>query len=128
MRTYIAAAFESRDRLYPWVEKLRQLKHEIVSSWLDERSDVTYDQITEAYRQACGVIDSGELKTATLFILDTGDVNARGGREVEFGQALAFGIPTILIGPLRNVFHRLAWKHFNDWEDAIKFLQKLHRD
>ena len=56
-----------------------------------------------------------ELSEADFLILDTLDETRTGGREVEFGHALAWGIPVIRVGPARNLFHHRARRVYNAW-------------
>lgn len=47
----------------------------------------------------------------------------RGGRHVEFGYALSYGIKTILIGPRENVFTALPEvHHFDTWDDYLAWM------
>jgi hypothetical protein len=46
--------------------------------------------------------------------------NGRGGRHVEFGLALAFGIQCIVVGPREHVFHCLpSVRHYPDWDSLV---------
>mgnify|MGYP003393214583 FL=1 len=127
MKIYIAGFYDTRKRLYPYRDALEAAGHVITSHWLREAPDAAYATVTEGYRTACGLEDIGDVKAAELFILDTIDVTPRGGREFEAGFALAHGIPIILVGPMRNVFHRLVWRHFETWEEALTFLKDVKR-
>ena len=47
-----------------------------------------------------------------------------GGRHVEFGWALALGIPTIIVGKRSNIFHHLDTVHVvTSVQEAIAWLQ-----
>lgn len=120
---YIAGFFDTRDRLIPWRDELRKRGYQVLSSWLDE-GNVSYAGVDDEYRRRCAVRDLREVRLCEVFVLDTIDETPRGGREVEFGIALARGITTYVVGPRRNVFHYLADRQFNSWEDFLAFLNE----
>ena len=96
-------------------DHVQALGHTVIGTWLDEEGSETptpQDALSYAVR------DLGEVRTADLLILDTLDVNERGGREVEYGAAFAWGIPTVRVGPARNVFHQLQ-KEYPDWDTLL---------
>lgn len=116
-RVYIAGRFTAQARLRYEAVALKMLDPEInvVSSWLwSEESDVGYsdEQALEWAKRDCR-----EVGTADVLIVDTIDESTTGGREVEFGMAGAWGIRTVVIGPLRNVFHQLASEHYDTWDE-----------
>ncbi len=124
-RLYLAGYFDTRARLLPWRDALRAQGYEVTSRWLDESKDVTYATVDEAYRLACALRDCDDVRHAEALIVDTFDVSERGGREFEAGLAYALGIPLFIVGPFRNVFHRLALRHFEDWEACLRFFRLL---
>lgn len=55
---------------------------------------------------------------------------ARGGRHVEVGLAMAWGIPVYVVGPRENVFHHLTPEratilHFDTWAEVLERLVDL---
>ncbi len=117
--------------MYPYRDALETVGHTVTSRWLREREEATYANVTEQYRLACALDDIHDVRSSELVVLDTFDVTPRGGREFEMGVAITLGIPVIVVGPFRNVFHRLAWKHFegdNAWTDVVNFLKNVKRD
>lgn len=118
MRVYIAGRFTGQARIRSEAVALKMLdpEVEVVSSWLwseePDNGDYSEEQAKEWAKRDCR-----EVGTADLLILDTLDDSNTGGREVEFGLAGAWGTTTVIIGPYRNVFHRLANEHFDNWED-----------
>lgn len=126
VRIYIAAFFDSRPRIREEVQKLDAMGHSVVASWVyREPAEATYGGSTEGYLTCCALRDLREIRTADLLILDTLDSIHRGGREVELGYALGCGVPFIVVGPQRNVFHRLAQAQFESWDEAQKWLSEL---
>lgn len=125
MKIYIASFFDTRERLRPIRDRLWKLGHEVVSSWIDEAPRVEGMTEDEFFRKTA-IKDLAEVKQADLLIVDTLDVSPRGGggREVEYGFALGHFQTklTYHVGPIRNIFHWLADKHFDTWEDCLAFL------
>ena len=68
--------------------------------------------------------DVKEVNHSDLMLLDTWDESPRGGREFEFGYAYQMGIPVWVVGPMRNVFHRLADIRFAEWWEVIQVLEE----
>lgn len=126
MKIYIASFFDTRERLRPHRDALWKMGHEVVSSWLDEVAKPAHMSKDEFWRKLA-FKDLAEVRAADMLIIDTLDVSPRGGREVEFGFALgAFaGKTTVLVGPVRNVFHELADYKFEDWDTALELLDSL---
>ena len=124
MRIYIAGCFESRPRLAAMRVEVEKLGHKVTSSWLDEPDQVGPVCLYSpgkglAYAQR----DYREILESELLLLDTLDTNERGGREVEFGIAVAFGLAVWVVGPYRNVFHYFAEEQASSWEEALDRLR-----
>ena len=132
MKIYVASFFNTRDRLWPYVQRLAATGHEIVSTWLVEkpRGDILKTETslyTPAELQGFAVRDVMELSTKSdAIIMDTFDVTPRGGREVEWG-AYIFGPVRFgyIVGPVRNVFHELATAKFASWDQCIEYFQGI---
>jgi hypothetical protein len=116
VKVYVAGFFDSQARLKETALRLADLGYEITSTWLDE---VPTPDPDEHYLNMCAIRDLEDIKRSDAVILDTQDINPRGGREVEWGVALTRMIPRYIVGPSRNVFHRLATLHFTTWESAL---------
>jgi nucleoside 2-deoxyribosyltransferase len=112
-RVYLAGKFESLPRLRVKRDLLRRAGFTVVSTWLDEEKAAAFCGEQELTNYAKR--DLAEVYLADVLILDTLDDSQTGGRDVEFGLALARGIPTVVVGPCRNIFHRLATHHYADW-------------
>lgn len=115
-RIYIAGAFESQGRLRRRRYEIEQLGHTVVSTWLDEEGS---PNPSAADKLAYAKRDLAEVIRSEILIVDTEDTNVRGGREVEYGIAIAMGKPVYVVGPVRNVFHALADGIFETWEEFI---------
>jgi hypothetical protein len=116
----MASFFDTRARLKPIRDKVESYGHKVVGRWIDEQDTVIGLTVKEQADAACR--DLVDIMNADLFILDTIDENKRGGREVEFGYAYAFGRRMWVVGPGRNIFHTLAGNHFATWEDCLHAL------
>lgn len=123
MKVYLAAKFSSRRRLRPIRTALELLGHPVTSSWLNQ--DNENDYLSKRKReQIIAVQDLADVREADLLILDTLAKTRRGGREVEFGYALAKDKMIWLVGLRRNVFHELAYNQFSSWEKCLRYLKE----
>ena len=127
MKIYVASFFDTRARLAEPVTHLREMGHEVTSRWLQELPSAAYNTASEAYLLGCAVVDLTDIDSSDAFILDTIDETPRGGREVEYGLALSLKLPTFVVGPYRNVFHRLATAHYASWGEALSFFAQVRR-
>jgi len=124
MKIYIASFFDDRIRLHEPAAKLWALGHEVVSSWLYEVHKP--DGMTQVeFEMKLAIKDLTEIEAADLVIIDTMSITPRGGREVEYGYALRSHQRTLefIVGPVRNIFHRLADRQFDDWEQCIAHIK-----
>lgn len=131
---YIAGWFGAKDRL----KGVRDYIHDVgvgkvVGTWLDEEVAAPADPglavgygspLTPEQARTYALRDMVEIEEADVLILDTIDINPRGGREVEFGLALRAGLALWVVGPQRNVFHYLAHRVYPTWTEAIDALAK----
>lgn len=127
MRIYVASFFDTRARLRPHADTLWHRGYEVVSSWLNEITKPSH-MTTEEFWRKLARKDLAEIQSADLVIVDTLDVTPRGGREVEMGYALARHQATSvwLVGPVRNVFHELADRRFENWVQVLKALPAIN--
>lgn len=123
-RVYIAALFEARGRLLPYAQELVRRGYKVTSRWLHENEveeEGHDDDARKALHAEIAWRDCEDVSDADLLILDTLNEDVRGGREVEWGLALARRMPRYIVGPRRNVFHALATRIFTDWGEALRF-------
>lgn len=103
MRIYIAGRYSRRVEFQDFANQLKEIGHTITSRWLDGRHDGVDDA-------QCAKDDFEDVKSADVVISFTEEPRCatRGGRHVEFGLALAWGKPCIMIGDKKeHVFHSL---------------------
>ena len=93
------------------------------SNWLSESSAQAFADLTVKQRRTYSYRDIGEVVTADLLIIDTQEESCSGGREVEYGMALALGKSVWVVGPERNIFHSVPRRQFDTWEMAIEELK-----
>lgn len=131
---YIAATFESKDRLQPVRRQIQNLGFTVNSTWLDEASfdepigDSAENVVSPEQATKYAERDIDEIMKSELLILDTTASNARGGSQVEYGIAHIMGLQTWVVGPARNVFNRLADRHFESWDEALAALERGEAD
>lgn len=131
---YIASFFNTRERLFPYRDKLNSLGFNVISTWLDETNEpgVPID-LSESKWKETAYKDIDEISKSHVFILDTLDMTPRGGRECEHGFAIAYytSLPTgfqentriYRVGPVRSIFHHLVHKSFESWDDLISYVE-----
>lgn len=126
MKVYIASFFDTRLRIRPYADVLWHKGYEVVSTWLNEVAKPEA-MTTEEFWRKLAIKDLAEIKSADILILDTLDVTPRGGREVEYGFALAAfqGKLVYIVGPVRNVFHTLADRRFASWDKLVEELPEV---
>ncbi len=104
MRIYLAATWESRERMRGTANILRKLGNIVTSRWLE-------DQHTQGTRAECAQIDLDDIDRADAIVLFSvgprGTKFQGGGRCIEFGYAIAREKALILIGEVESVFHEL---------------------
>jgi nucleoside 2-deoxyribosyltransferase len=118
MKIYIAGKFAAKARLAEEKRKLQAMGVEVSSTWLTDHSDsLSSVAMTPEHNLQLALRDVDEVAKADGIILDTLDESNTGGREVEFGTAIALENETVVIGPRRNVFHYMADYHFDTWDE-----------
>jgi nucleoside 2-deoxyribosyltransferase len=128
MKIYLAARYSRRLELCEYRSSLEALGHEVTSRWLNGKHQVDRDGLKlgalgEEYvesgsdeqaaqlRDFFATEDMQDVRSAELMIAFTEQPRAdafRGGRHVEAGMALAWGIPLWVVGPRENVFYSLS--------------------
>lgn len=133
---YLASYFDTRSRLLPIRDALTRSGLVITSRWLDEPHQATgAATLNEAVAASTtfkhsdlmeyAERDYNDIYDSDVLVLDTLDITPRGGREVEFGLALAWYKPCYVVGPERNVFHKMAFGRWDTWDEALEKLPVL---
>jgi len=128
VRIYVASYYDTKERIKPFVTQLKDIGHVITSTWTEEPHETDSDAaLTDGLRKYYAWRDLEEIDDAELLLLDTFDVNPRGGREFEAGYALALGLEVWLVGPERSIFHKYLRVRFETWPEAIRALSQDKR-
>ena len=131
LKVYIASKFHSRNRLMPMRKKLEDLGFEVLSNWMLNDPDVDSSSLNDSLannleqNQMMAERDEVEVDACHIFIIDTNDESATGGREVELGHARNAHKICYRVGPIRNVFHSLV-EGFASWEVLLKRLEDIY--
>lgn len=103
MKIYLAGPYSKREAIAFLANELEAYGHTIGSSWITLPSAEDSDaraRICLADLATCEVL-------VALEPLEWADLG-RGGRDAELGFALAIGLPIVVVGRRRHVFHHLA--------------------
>lgn len=136
MRVYVAGVYEDRNELRRELEEALRLlglhgRLEIVSRWLHRDGepspeawiDREFVDLDDRERRIA-VEDVQDIQSADVLVLDTRSRALRGGREVEYGLALAYKLPVVRVGPARNIFHGLASYVCEDLIGALEWISQ----
>ena len=126
MNIYLAGRFSAGPRLREIRRQLQDLGHVVTSTWLDESSSLSFEKLTDEQRRSFAERDLFDVGRSQVLALDLLLPPSRGGCEVEFGFVLSSPRykTTYIVGAPRNIFHFLAAKTFNTWEELICHVQK----
>jgi len=118
MRIYIAARYSRLNEVQALAQKLRDYGYTVDASWIKGAHE--WDSEAMAVENASKDVpvigqrfaedDIADIERSDVMICLTEEprsTNGRGGRHVEYGYALAKGIPILILGPRENVFYCL---------------------
>ena len=129
---YIAARYSRRSEMRGYAQVLAQHGFIVTSRWLWEEypENVTISDLSPQENELCAQRDLEDIREAEMFIFFAEDPlvgTPRGGRHVEFGYALAFGMEIYVIGPPENIFHFTGnVQHCSSIEKCISLLYSLN--
>lgn len=131
MKLYLAARFSRLPELLGYKAELEADGFEVTSRWLlggHEYVGTPDEEMPVEFSSHCAAIDIEDIDRADLIVCFTEAPRsgpARGGRHVEFGYALARGMPTLIVGHRENVFYCLPEVDFApDWPSARDALRR----
>lgn len=131
MRIYLASRYSRATEMQNYAAQLAGRGHEVTSRWI-QRSHQLFTETSTTNPQfgleaRFAQEDFEDLRTAECIICFSEpprSTNSRGGRHVEFGAALAWGMRSILVGPRENVFHYLPnVEVYEEWGHLCQVLQ-----
>lgn len=130
-RIYLAARYSRREELCRYRRELENEGHTVTSRWLNGNHQVA-DMGAEGSpeeRERFALEDWNDLQSAEVVISFTEPSRTgptRGGRHVEFGAAVAWGMRCVVVGHRENVFHCLPDVEFYEtWEQALLAMEEL---
>lgn len=131
MKIYTAATFTEQKRIRGNKEKLFQLGHSVVATWLEEQ--VKPEGMTdEQFRRKMAAKDLQEIAAADCFILDLEKPSVTMGKMVETGFALAKHKLTYVVAPEGtltggHIFLLLADRIFTSWDELFEYFKINHK-
>lgn len=108
MRIYLAGRYGRIDELNGYARALRKMGHTVDCRWLSGAHRAEDAQLTEELSEHIATQDLVDIGLSDVLIAFTDpprSTSSRGGRHVEFGYALAYGISCYRVGPIENVFY-----------------------
>jgi nucleoside 2-deoxyribosyltransferase len=110
MKIYLAAAFERGEEMREVRNRLSMFGLTVTSRWIDLDTDVKPIgaeelKINPGQYANSALMDLGDVYNADVMVMFSG--GGRGGRQTEFGYAIALDKQLIIIGERENVFHAL---------------------
>lgn len=126
MKIYLCARYGRRDELRGYAAEATRAGLHVVSRWLYVQDDDSCTDPAEQARWAERDWDEIRQCDALVFFTEADPASpgaGRGGRNVEWGLALAMRRMRILVGAPENCFHQLAYRTFPTWAEALEFLR-----
>ena len=130
MKIYTAATFTEQKRIREQKEKLFQLGHSVVATWLEEQIKPT-GMTDEQFRRKMAAKDLQEITSADCFILDLERPSITMGKMVETGFALAKHKLIYVVAPDGtltggHIFLLLADRIFKSWDELLAYFKEHH--
>lgn len=127
MRIYTAATFSEQQRIRGHKERLIQLGHNVMATWLEEQIKPV-GMTQEQFDKKMAAKDLQEIAASDCLILDLENPSATGGKMVEYGFALAKHKLIYVVGEPRTgqIFARLSDNIFPSWDALFEHFQENH--
>jgi hypothetical protein len=121
MKIYLASNYSTHPLMREVAKGLKAHGHEITGTWIEGTHD-SWPAVD------CAEVDLRDLDAADAIMLFSGNParsRSRGGKNVEFGYALAKGKLLFLVGEPVNVFHYLPnVVRRATWQDFVPVLKQ----
>ena len=121
---YLASRFRDHPLMREWRDQLTTRGYEVSSRWINPGDHEGEDRSRFARE------DMADVRRANVMISRSDPAffrSGRGGRHVEFGLALAWGMRIILVGERENVFHWMPGVELAaTFDDALVVLAAAH--
>lgn len=123
---YLAGRYDRREELQGYAARLAELGVKVTSRWLAGHECADADCSPEELRRFAAE-DLVDIYRADLFVAFTEDPATAGyhsgGRHVELGYAIAWGLDVAVVGPRENVFHWLEIvEQFDTFDDFVAWI------
>ena len=106
MKLYVAS--HSRDAAQKVRDKIVKMGHVCTSRWIDYDEEFEHGDHSVAEKRRLAIMDEADVRAATgglILIASAKGQNVPGGKHVETGLALAYGLPVYVLGRRENIFH-----------------------
>ena len=137
MQVYFAGPYQWKERIEVYAQRFTEgLGVSVTSSWLNElhAPDMQLAELADDVNTKYAKADLRDIDRADVFVLfavpATDTPIPRAGRHVEFGYALARGLPIYVVGlEKENIFHYLPGQvqHFATFADLLEFFARHPR-
>jgi len=130
MKIYTAATFSEQDRIRHHKERLFQLGHSVVSTWLEEQIKPN-GMTDEQFGRKMAAKDLREIVLADCLILDLENPSKTMGKMIEYGFALAHHKLIYVVAPpgtltKGHIFCLLADHIFTGWDELFAYFGEHH--
>lgn len=102
---YLCAAFGRQAEMRHYRTTLQRDGYTVTSRWIDMPAVAPTDPAAQGDIAEVCLIDVARADALIAYTEPVGSAYFTGGRHVEVGIALAWGMPVYVIGPVENVFH-----------------------
>jgi hypothetical protein len=130
MKIYVSATFTSQARLRPMADRLRDMGHEVVGTWLYEAPKPATLNNYE-WNRVLAEKDIAEVFASDCIILDIDEESTTGGRYTEWGLACYPGSLRLryLVGGAgkAGVFLTMAHQRFDTWTSLFDYFLVKHK-
>ena len=128
MRIYLAAKYSRNPEMRIFRDHVESFGHTVTSRWINGNHELSGAN-DDVERMRFAIEDWIDLHDSHVVFWfsepEAVEGRNRGGRHVEFGLAIAWGIRIIVIGRKENVFHYLPEvTHVQDITDALNCLME----
>lgn len=120
-RVYLAADFARRSEICGYGIRTEQRGHTVTAQWLKKDTDSSKPGVTDEQRLLWATMEREDVRTSSVFILFTTGQLTRGGRQTEWGMAVAYGVPKLfIVGPQEHLFQCFATYRFDNFSELLR--------
>lgn len=127
MKIYTAATFSEQKKIRVHKERLVQMGHSVLSTWLEEQLKPE-GMTEEQFNLKMAMKDLQEISACDCMILDMEIRSTTMGKMIEFGFALAKYKLIYIVGapPKNSIFTLLVDRMFSTWGELLDYFDKHH--